>query len=102
MSDPRFVICVDGLPSSDDQGEVLEFILAAVSLDVDVRLLVSPDALGLLSSPSTAAWRQLFEQKLIDVLVAGVPEELDPPRGIQRLSREEEAMVLRSSTVIRV
>lgn len=100
MSEPEFVIRIATLPGPDDQRELLELVLAAVSLEVRARVLMSVQALDLFAMPSTKGWRQLVEQELVEVLVVDVPGGLDLFDGIRSLNSADLVKLLEDSTII--
>lgn len=101
MTERRFVIEVDGLPDPADQIELLELVLAAASLELPVTVLLTSDAVALLTSPASLAWRQLIEQDLADVAVAGDVQGAAVPTGVAVLSADQKAKLVGESTVIR-
>ena len=101
MGERRFLIQIDARPVGGDCQELLELVLAAVSLDVPARIVVADDAVGLFDPCSDSPWRQLTEQDLIEVF-AVVAEDQGLPVGVQRMDQRSLAKLAQAQTVIRV
>ena len=102
VSEREFVIRIGSLPGPSDRRDLLEFVLAAVSLDVRARVLVTAEALDLFAMPSNKGWRQLIEQDLVEVLAVDVPDGLVVRDGIRSASSADLAKLLEDSTIIEV
>ncbi len=102
MTERRFVIRIEGLPTAADGRELLELVLAAASLDLDVVVLLCGSAAGLLTGAEHAGWRQLVEQDLARVCVGAGSGDLDValPDAVETLSSTEVSHLERSSIVI--
>lgn len=74
MKARSYRLVLAGLPMLEDRRELLELVLAAVSLDLDVQLLLQGEALGLLWPKIDAGWQQLLDEQFAEILVC-------PPAG---------------------
>ena len=101
MTEPRILIEVVGLPDPDDRRELLELVLAAASLEVPVKVLLSGNAIDLFCLPSTAAWQQLIDQDLAVVGVPGPWGGMALPPGVAVWDERQRAKLVRESTVVR-
>ncbi len=102
MAELQFVIRIEAMPSLDDQQGLLEFVLAAASLEVRAKVLMNADALRLFDLSSTRGWRQLIDQSLVEVLVVDAPAGIDLYDGIERLAPADLDRLVENSTVIQV
>ncbi len=102
MTERRFVIRIDGLPTAADGRELLELVLAAASLDLDVVVLLCGSAAGLLAGAEHAGWRQLVEQDLAHVCVSAGSGDLDValPDRVETLSATEVSYLKRNAILI--
>ena len=98
MIDRQFLIRIDALPDPSDQRDLLELVLAAASLDLQVTVLLTGEGVELLS---TQAWRQLHEQDLASVAVSGAPQGAALPAGIATIDSNERRKLEGKATVIR-
>lgn len=100
MPERRFLIEVGELPDPADRRELLELVLAAASIDLSVTVLLRGAAADLLTLSSTRAWRQLIDQELASVGVAGPWDGNALPAGVAVFDRRQQAKLVRESTVI--
>jgi hypothetical protein len=100
VTEPAFLIRVGALPRGSDQRDALELILAAVSLDLQAKVLISPDALELFEKSSGSGWRQLIEQDLVDVRVLDASDASEHYHEIEQLSPNALKKLLADCTLI--
>lgn len=101
MAERRFLVVVDGLPDPADRRELLELILAALSMEISVTVLLSGGAEDLMSLASARAWRQLIDQGLADVGVPGPTDGAALAPGVAIWNERQLAKLVGEATVIR-
>lgn len=72
---------IEKAPAEAERRDLLEIILAAASLDLDIELLLMPGALQLLWPKPDPGWQQLLDHKLAHVI------QVCPPTFAGTLSR---------------
>jgi len=76
-------------PSADEARDVLELVLAAASLDLQVQVLLQAPALALVWPRMAPAWQQLIDHGLADILLRPPPDWRGAaPPGVRVLSAE--------------
>ena len=102
MNERRFLIRIDGCPEPEDEQELLELVLAAASLELDLVVCLHGLAVHLLTEAGHSAWAQLVEQDLARVAVSTARAGLDGvlPDRVESLSDIEMTHLEHTSIVI--
>lgn len=69
MSARSYRLRIGALPAPDDRRELLELVLAAASLEIDLQVLLTGDALELLWPQMDPAWQQVLDQRLARIML---------------------------------
>lgn len=81
---------IERTPVEAERRDLLEIILAAASLDLELELLLLPAALGLLWPSMNPGWRQLLDHDLARIIQVCPPDFVGTlPPGVRTLSAEQ-------------
>lgn len=67
MRADAWVILIEGAPGEPDSQEMLEFVLAGASLELELVVVFAGAGLGHLTGAAVKSWRQLVDFKLSTV-----------------------------------
>lgn len=62
-------LVIDHFPPEQDRHELLELVLAAASLDIQIQLVLKDEAFGLMWPSVDKGWKQVLDLGLAEVLL---------------------------------
>lgn len=103
MAERRFVVPVERCPDRSESGELLELVLAAASLELDLTVWLRGTALGVLTGPDRHGWQQLIDHDLARVCASDCPDGSHGaiPDGVELLDPADVLELERGTVIIR-
>ena len=102
VTERHYRIVVADLPHPADRRELLELVLAAASLDLDVQVWLLGRAWHLLGGDGEPGWRQLLAEGLAEVWVDGSIARLaELPPGVRAVDPASPPAIPPAAMVIR-
>jgi len=90
MSTREFLVCIRSAPDGVESMEMLELVLAGVSLEADLTVLFEGPAIEHLRAPWVSMWQQLIDFDLAGLWVRCEPgESVECDLPVRQVSSDE-------------